>query len=233
MSSRTSKASFPPDFCSLSWTPSPPLWACGSGLKSCAFLRQLAVAVTLMHSRQIYSSSEDYFGHWKPIWICRAVKKKFILQALSVLFYSWVSLFLGNTVIWLICCIFTPADGTVGAGALLPLVDRFNSILLGHTCISRIAARAPCAAFLMLGGGTCVQINCAVSARHLLLWPMRVEDSQSIYYWGENSWVIWCKLRCRSSFNPGWACDYAFNFPRKCSLSCSEDEWGRCWGVGP
>lgn len=87
----------------------------------------------------------------------------------------------------MICFIFTPADRTVGAGALLPLVDGFNSVLLGHACILRIAVQAPCAALLMLGGGTCAQINCAVSARHLLLWSMRAEDSQSIYYQGENS----------------------------------------------
>ena len=61
---------------------------------------------------------------------------------------------------------FTPADGTVGAGALLPLVGRFSSVLLGRACILRIAAWAPCAALLMLGGGTCAQRNCAVSARH-------------------------------------------------------------------
>lgn len=150
MSSRTSKASFPPDFCSLSWMPSPPLWARGSGLKSCAVLGQLWHWCAL--ARSIFSSGEGYPRHWKLIWICRAVKKQLILQALSVLFYTWVCFFLGNTVVWLICFIFTLADGTVGAGALLPLVDMLISILLGHACILRIGAWALCAALLMLGG---------------------------------------------------------------------------------
>lgn len=215
MSSRTSKASFPPDFLLLvrKAQPSPRGARQRFDGKPCAALGTLAVAVTLGASaRSIFSCSEGYLGHCKLIWVCRAVEKQLVLQALSVLFHTWVSL--PGDLLY-----FHAADGTVGAGALMPLVDRFSSILLGHVCILRTAAGVPRAALLRLGGNMCPNKLCCLC--QTLLWPARAEDPQHIYHWGENSWVIWCKLGFRSSFNPSSACDYALNFPRKRSLSCS------------
>lgn len=48
--------------------------------------------------------------------------------------------------------LFCAADGTVGTGALLPLVDRCGGILLGHVCVLRTAAGLPRAALPRLEG---------------------------------------------------------------------------------
>lgn len=81
----------------------------------------------------------------KLIWGLRAVEKQRVLQALSVPFHTRVCL--PGDLLY-----FCVADGTVGAGALLPLVDRFSGILLGHVCVLRAAAGVPRAALPRLGG---------------------------------------------------------------------------------
>lgn len=111
MSSRTSKASFPPGFCSCPELPAHP----SGGLK-CVLGRQLALAVSVpdvLLPELPFPPPLDP-GHWfRSILL--------ILPALCVLLYLSVSL-PGNPVVWLPRFVSTPAPGTVGAGALLPLL---------------------------------------------------------------------------------------------------------------
>lgn len=81
----------------------------------------------------------------KLIWGGGAAGKQHVLQALSVPFHTGVCL--PGDLLY-----FCAADGTVGTGALLPLVDRCSGILLGHVCVLRTAAGVPRAALPRLGG---------------------------------------------------------------------------------
>lgn len=136
MSSRTSKASFPPGFCSLSWAPSPPLWVhwrfevcAGQAAASGSVCGWCALA------KAAFSSSPE---PWTLIEISRA-GEKLILPALCVLLYLSVPL-PGNPVVWLLCFVSTPAAGAVGAGSVLPLLMGSGASPWDSSCTWRIAA---------------------------------------------------------------------------------------------
>lgn len=175
MSSRTSKASFPPGFCALSWAPSPLLWV-QWGFEACAGQAAGSGSVCgwCALARAAFSSSP---GPWTLIQISRA-GVKLILPALCVLLYLSVPL-PGNPVVWLPCFVSAPASGTVGPGALLPL-------LMGSGASSWDPPRgSPCtltiAALPVLRGAQnqlhCLCLShCSIPGGHSILSSFTVEE---------------------------------------------------------
>lgn len=100
---------------------------------------------------------------------------------------AWGALLLSGVVL-------SPLQMEHNAGAFLSTDDGFGSALLVQVCALGVAAL-----LMPVGGGTHAQITRGAAARH----PAAARGSQSSYYQGENSRVIWCKLRLRSSASPG------------------------------
>lgn len=188
MSSRTSKASFPPGFCSCPELPAHPS-GCTGGLK-CVLGRQLALAVPVadvllpeLPFPPPLNTDLDQQSRGKAHFassVCPLVPEcAFPRESCPVIALLCFHTCSWNSWCW---CSPTPADG-------------FRSILLGFSVYLE---------------------DCSTSSAYRgtksIVLPLPYWSDPGgplIYYQGENSWVICCKLRFRACCSPGWGWDCA------------------------